>query len=72
MADGQASEKAKEIWDETKASLQEGEELVFDNSAYWMLHRAKFEWPCLSIDILLPDRIRDRNYSSWFLSYIHS
>jgi hypothetical protein len=34
MADGQASEKAKEIWDETKASLQEGEELVFDNSAY--------------------------------------
>ena len=60
---GLADGKAKEIWDETKAPLQEGEELVFDNSAYQMLHRAKVEWPCLSIDILLPDRIRDRNYS---------
>ena len=72
MADGLANGKAKEIWDETKAPLQEGEELVFDNSAYQMLHRAKVEWPCLSIDILLPDRIRDRNYTSWFPNYVHS
>ena len=71
MGDGLADGKAKEIWDETKAPLQEGEELVFDNSAYQMLDRAKVEWPCLSIDILLPDRIRDRNYSSWFPSYVH-
>ena len=26
--------KKKEIWDETKEPLKEGEELVFDNSAY--------------------------------------
>ena len=64
--------KPKEIWDETKAPLQEGEELVFDNSAYQMLHRAKVEWPCLSIDILLPDRIRDRTYSKWFPNYVHT
>ena len=49
--------KKKEIWDESKEPLQEGEELVFDNSAYQMLHRAKVEWPCLSIDIILRDRI---------------
>jgi hypothetical protein len=72
MAEGQKSGKAKEIWDESKAPLQEGEELVFDNSAYQMLHRAKVEWPCLSIDILLPHRIKDRNYSSWFPNYVHS
>lgn len=47
----------KEVWDENKAPLQEGEELVFDNSAYQMLHRAKVEWPCLSIDVLLRDRV---------------
>ena len=61
---GKGTKGKKEIWDESKAPLQEGEELVFDNSAYQMLHRAKVEWPCLSIDILLPDRMRDRNYSS--------
>ena len=49
--------KKKEVWDESKAPLQEGEELVFDNSAYQMLHRAKVEWPCLSMDVLLRDRI---------------
>lgn len=37
-----------------------------------MLHRAKVEWPCLSIDILLPDRIRDRTYSKWFPNYVHT
>ena len=45
---------------------------MFDNSAYQMLHRAKVEWPCLSIDILLPDRMRDRNYTSWFPNYVHT
>lgn len=60
------------MWDESKAPLQEGEELVFDNSAYQMLHRAKVEWPCLSIDILLPDRIQSKNYGSWFPNYVNS
>ena len=55
--EGAANNNGNEIWDESKAPLQEGEELVFDNSAYQMLHRAKVEWPCLSIDVLLRDRI---------------
>ncbi|KAJ3007815.1 ribosome biosynthesis protein rrb1 [Thoreauomyces humboldtii] len=32
--------------------LQEGEELVADNSTYEMLHSMGVEWPCLSFDIL--------------------
>jgi ribosome assembly protein RRB1 len=32
--------------------LDEGEELVVDNSAYEMLHQMGVEWPCLSFDIL--------------------
>jgi ribosome assembly protein RRB1 len=63
--------KKKEIWDESKEPLQEGEELVFDNSAYQMLHRAKVEWPCLSIDVLLRDRINQNN-NSWFPTYAQS
>lgn len=47
----------KEIWDESKEPIKEGEELVFDNSAYEMLHRAKVEWPCLSVDFLVKDRV---------------
>ena len=58
------------MWDESKAPLQEGEELVFDNSAYQMLHRAKVEWPCLSIDVILPDRVNNNN-RSWFPNYVH-
>lgn len=62
-----ASHKKKEIWDESKEPLKEGEELVFDNSAYQMLHRAKVEWPCLSIDILLRDRVNQHAQSNqWF------
>ena len=63
---------AKVIWDEKTNPLKEGEELVFDNSAYEMLHRAKVEWPCLSIDFLIRERIStpDRNtygsYKDWF------
>lgn len=66
--------KKKEIWDESKEPLQEGEELVFDNSAYQMLHRAKVEWPCLSIDIILRDRINhhQQNNNSWFPDYTHA
>ncbi len=42
------------VWDE-KTKLEEGQELDFDNEAYEMLHRAKVEWPCMTIDFLLPE-----------------
>lgn len=32
--------------------LEEDEELEFENKAYEMLHRANFEWPFLSFDVL--------------------
>jgi len=32
------------------------EELVYDSSAYEMLHRANLDWPCLSLDFILSDR----------------
>lgn len=47
----------KQVWDEKNQPLKEDEELVFDNLAYQMLHRSRVEWPCLSIDFLLRDRI---------------
>jgi ribosome assembly protein RRB1 len=39
-----------------------------------MLHRAKVEWPCLSIDVLLRDRIgaTAQPSLSWFPQYVHS
>ena len=52
-----AKEKKKVMWDPNIDPLKDDEELVFDNSAYEMLHRAKVEWPCLSIDFLLRDRV---------------
>ena len=71
-AEDEAAQK-KQIWDEKKAPLEEGEELVFDNSAYQMLHRSKVEWPCLSIDVLLRDRIGSSTpaYNSWFPQYVN-
>ena len=69
----------QEIWDETKNPMKEGEELVFDNSAYEMLHRAKVEWPCLSIDFLLRERINGDSSNQvssksqeWFPHYLHT
>lgn len=41
------------IWDEN-SKIKEDQELDFDNEAYDMLHRAKIEWPCLTIDFLIP------------------
>jgi ribosome assembly protein RRB1 len=37
-----------------------------------MLHRAKVEWPCLSLDLLLPDRLASKSYGTWFPHYVHS
>jgi len=46
--------------------LKKDEELIFDNSAYEMLHRANVQWPCLSVDVLCNDRFDKDNYSKWF------
>jgi ribosome assembly protein RRB1 len=64
----------REVWDESKAPLQEGEELVFDSSAYQMLHRAKVEWPCLSLDVLLRDRIGEGApaFGQWFPNHVNT
>lgn len=64
----------KEIWNESQEPLKEGEELVFDSSAYEMLHRVKVEWPCLSIDFLLKDRIGASSApkTQWFPHYLHT
>lgn len=72
MKDGSKNTKKKEIWDETKEPLQEDEELVYDSSAYQMLHRAKVEWPCLSCDVILRDRVGLQDHSSWFPQYVHA
>lgn len=50
--------------------LQKGEELIYDNSAYEMLHRATVEWPSLSIDVLCQDRFDKEKYGSWFPDYV--
>lgn len=49
--------ESKTIWNEKSDPIQIGEELVYDSSAYEMLHRSQVEWPCLSIDFLLRERI---------------
>jgi len=41
------------LWDEGN-KLKDEEELDFDNEAYEMLHRSKVEWPCMTIDFMLP------------------
>jgi len=58
-----------EVW---QGELQEGEELVFENNAYEMLHRAQVEWPCLSLDFLLRERCLDSTYSAWFPHHVHT
>ena len=72
MKDGAEATKKKEVWDENKEPLQEGEELVYDSSAYMMLHRAKVEWPCLSCDIVLRDRVGLQDNTTWFPQQVHA
>ena len=44
--------------EENKKMIEESkEELAYDSSAYEMLHKVNLEWPCLSIDFVLPERI---------------
>ena len=56
------------IWDEkNKNNLKVNEELDFDNNAYEMLHRSKVEWPCLSIDFLIPENFSNKNIKNFYL-----
>ena len=58
-----------QIWDEkqNKNLIKNNEELDFDNNAYEMLHRSKVEWPCLSIDFLIPENFEKSNIKSFYL-----
>jgi len=47
----------------TGLELEEDEFLDFENCTYEMLHRSTTEWPCMSIDWLLPDYPLINNYS---------
>jgi ribosome assembly protein RRB1 len=42
------------IWNEDE-KITKDEKLDYDNEAYEMLHRAMPEWPCMSLDFLLPE-----------------
>lgn len=53
--DDEANKKPKEVYLPGK-TLEEGEELVCDESAYVMLHQASTGAPCLSFDII-PDEL---------------
>lgn len=53
--DGQATgDKAgnKQVWRPGVDTMEEGEELEYDPSAYVMYHSLKMEWPCLSFDVV--------------------
>ena len=55
------------LWDEQNLNkLKNNEVLDFDNNAYEMLHRSKVEWPCLSIDFLIPENFDKSNLKSFY------
>ena len=56
------------IYDEKQNKLNESMVLDYDNEAYEMLHRASVEWPCLTIDFILPEKFYPP-VSNWFKSY---
>ena len=39
----------------TGKELRDGEFMDFENCTYEMLHRSTTEWPCMSVDWLLPE-----------------
>lgn len=43
------------VWNEKVEKVNKDEDLVFDNSAYQMLHRSTVDWPCYSVDWILPE-----------------
>lgn len=60
------SEKAQAMNPET--GEEELIDMMFDSNAYDMLHRATVEWPCLSLDFVLPERTEEPSSFSktWF------
>ena len=55
--------------------MAEDEELEYDSRAYTMLHRAKVEWPCLSLDCLVKERCGmdgPQHADKWFPSQLGS
>ena len=77
MDDGETEEvkpkkkPEKEVW-LGKEEMEKDEELVFENSAYEMIHRANCEWPSLSIDVLLPERIHGVDKKEWFPHHVNT
>ena len=72
MVEQEAPEETQ-VWNEATRPLEEDEELDFDASAYEMLHRAAVEWPCLSIDVLIPGHTSfptQYNQKEWYPSSI--
>ena len=57
--DEEEIESKEEMKIDNKEENKEG--LAYDNSAYEMFHRASLDWPCLSIDFVLPNRL-DTNF----------
>lgn len=51
----QKGNKKVTLWDEKETKLTKDEVLEYDNEAYDMLHRSKVEWPCMSIDFVVPE-----------------
>ena len=57
------------LWDEkNKNKLKQNEKLDFDNNAYEMLHRSKVEWPCMSIDFVIPENFEKTNIKKFYLN----
>ena len=53
-------------WLGNKEELNEEEIMAYENSAYEMIHWANCEWPCLSIDVMLPEWIDVGKMNEWF------
>lgn len=55
------------LWDEKNKKLNPNEQLDFDNNAYEMLHRSNVEWPCLTIDFIIPENLNKNDIKSFYL-----